>query len=201
MFPRREHPDHFFGDLAFLEEHLEHLVTEDGLQLLEFQWRRNAKHTSISVETAIGQEDVAVRIESEEVAERLHSDDRAGDGFFFGHSLLDEDFQRFPGAAAEGGEKFSIIQKVTAKDFGDAEDEMTMGHLFQDIHAEPLTEFHHALLVTGRAEMPSFTRECQQVFVAAVLAFHAGKTVAQNAAVEVTINHFFDICPPESVFP
>lgn len=53
-------------------------------------------------ETSVRQQNVAVGIEPREVAEGLNGDDRAGGGFFFGYSLLNEDFQRFPGATAEG---------------------------------------------------------------------------------------------------
>ena len=109
MLPRGQHFDHLFRDLAFFQKHPENLVPEDGLQLLEFQWRRDPEYPLVSVETAVGQEDVAVRIESEKVANSLHGNDRAGDGFIFGRGLLDEDFQRFPCAAAETGKQFSII--------------------------------------------------------------------------------------------
>jgi len=176
-------------------------VPEDRFQLFEFQRRRDPEHPFVAIETSVRQKDVAVGIESEKVAEGLHGNHRAGDGLLFRYSLLHKNFQGFPCAAAEGGEKFSIIQKVTAKHFGNTEYEMPVGYLFKDIHTEPLTEFHHALLVTGRAEMTAFTRECQQIFMAAALASDTGKTVAQIAAVEVTVYHLFNIGPPETVIP
>ena len=37
--------------------------------------------------------------------------------------------------------------------------------------------------------------------MAAILAFHAGKTVVQIAAIEVAIDYLLDIGPPESVLP
>jgi hypothetical protein len=114
---------------------------------------------------------------------------------------LHENLQGIPGAAAETGKKLSIIQKVPAQDFGEAEDKMPVGNLLENIHTEPLSEFHHAFLMAGRAEMPSFTRKSQQVFMAAVFAFHAGKAVSQIAAIEITVNHLLDIRPPEAVLP
>jgi len=66
---------------------------------------------------------------------------------------------------------------------------------------KPLTELHHALLVTGRAEMTAFTGERQQIFVAAVFAFNPGKAVFQIAAVEIAADHFLNIMPPEAVIP
>ena len=88
-----------------------------------------------------------MRVQAEEIAEGLDSDDGAGDGIVFRNCILEKSLQGFPGAAAEIGKKLPIIQKVTAEDFGDAEDEMPVRDLFQDIHAEPFSEFHHPLLV------------------------------------------------------
>ena len=41
--------------------------------------------------------------------------------------------------------------------------------------------------------------KCQQVFMAAIFAFHTGKAVVQIAAIEITIDHLLDIGSPESV--
>jgi len=78
---------------------------------------------------------------------------------------------------------------------------MPVRNLFEDIHAEPLPEFHHPFLVAGWAEMTPFARKCQQIFVAAVFAFHTGKTVVQIPAIEIAIDHLLDIWPPEAVLP
>jgi hypothetical protein len=90
---------------------------------------------------------VEVWIKSKEVAEGLDSNDGAGDGLVFRNCILEKNLQGFPGAAAQIGKKLPVIQKVTAEDFGDAEDEMTVRYLLEDIHAEPLPEFHHAFLM------------------------------------------------------
>lgn len=42
MPPFREHGNHFLGDLSLVEEHLEHCMSEDGLQLFPFQGRVNS---------------------------------------------------------------------------------------------------------------------------------------------------------------
>jgi len=100
-----------------------------------------------AIETAVRRQDVAAGVESEGSAERLHGDDCAGDGIVFRDRILEKNLQRFPGGAAQIGQQLPVIQKVTAEDFGDAEYEMTVRDLFQDIHAEPFTEFHHAFLM------------------------------------------------------
>ena len=42
-------------------------MPEDGLRLFQFKRRSDAEHAFVAVETAIRHEDVAVRIEAEEV--------------------------------------------------------------------------------------------------------------------------------------
>ena len=140
-------------------------------------------------------------IEAEEIAKRLHGDDGAGNGIIFRNCILEKNLQEFPGATAQIGKKLPIVEKVTAEDLRDAEYEMAVRDLFEDIHAEPLPEFDHALLVARWAKMPSFTRKCQQIFVAAVFTFHAGKAVVQITAIEIAIDHLLDIGPPEAVLP
>ncbi|MFH1912553.1 MAG: hypothetical protein ABIK91_11140 [Pseudomonadota bacterium] len=49
--------------------------------------------------------------------------------------------------------------------------------------------------------MAALTRKCQQIFVAAIFTFHAGKAVVQITAIEIAIDHLFDIWPPEAVLP
>ena len=111
------------------------------------------EHAAITIKTAVGHQDVAVGIESEKIAEGLDSDDGAGDGIKetpcckVSPRILDKNLQGFPGAAAEGGNKFSIIQKVASKNLRDTEDKMPVRNLLEDIHAEPLPKFHHALLI------------------------------------------------------
>ena len=76
---------------------------------------------------------------------------------------------------------------------------MPVGNLFEDIHTEPFPEFHHPLLMAGGAEMTPLAGECQEVFVAAVFAFHTGKPVVDVAAIQIPINHLLDVRSPESV--
>ena len=73
------------------------------------------------------------------------------------------------------------------------------GTFLEDIHAEPFPEFHHALLMTRRTEVAALAGKCQEIFMAAVFAFHTGKTVVQIPAIEITMDHLLDIGPPETV--
>ena len=82
-----------------------------------------------------------------------------------------------------------------------AENKMTMRHLFEDIHAEPLPEFHDPLLVAGGAKVAALAGEGQQVLVAAILAFDPGKAIAQVAAIQVLADHFPQIGTEESIGP
>ena len=77
-------------------------------------------------------------MKSKKGVKHLHSDDRARDGVILMDRLLEKDLQGFPDAAAEIGKKLPIVEKVTAEDFRDAEYEMSVRNLLEDIHAEPL---------------------------------------------------------------
>jgi len=170
MPPCGEHGDHLLRDLSLGEQHLERFVPVDGLQLFQFKRRSNAEHAPAAVEAAVGDEDVAVRIEAEEVTESLDCIDGAGDGIGFGNHILDKYLQGFPSASAQIGQQLSVIEKVSAQDLRDAKDKMPMGDLLEDIHAEPFAEFHHALLMAGWAEMAALAGEGQKIFMAAVFA-------------------------------
>ena len=49
--------------------------------------------------------------------------------------------------------------------------------------------------------MAALAGEGQEIFIAAIFAFHTGKTVVQIATVQITIDHLLDIWPPETVLP
>lgn len=57
------------------------------------QGRGNAEHAAITITTAVGHQDVAVRIESEDVAEGLNSDDCSGDRIIFRNRILGKDLK------------------------------------------------------------------------------------------------------------
>jgi len=57
--------------------------------------------------------------------------------------------QGIPGTAAQLGEEFSIIKKVTPEDFGQAEGEVAVRDGLEDFLTEPFAKFHHTLLMAG----------------------------------------------------
>lgn len=103
MPPSGEHGDRLLHDLSLGEQHPEHLVPEDGLQLFEFQGRGDAEHASCSIEAAIRQQNVGVGIEAKEVSESLDGDDGAGKGIILWDGFPEKDLEGFPGAPAEIG--------------------------------------------------------------------------------------------------
>ena len=50
-------------------------------------------------------------------------------------------------------QEFSIIEKVMAENFRDAEYEMPRENLLENIHTEPFPEFHYPLLMEGWAKL------------------------------------------------
>jgi len=65
-------------------------------------------------------------VEAEAVSESLDCYNGAGEGIIFGNYILDEYLQGFPGAAVQAEQKLPVIEKITAKDLLDIEDEMPM---------------------------------------------------------------------------
>jgi hypothetical protein len=91
---------------------------------------------------------VAVGIESQGIAKGLNGNDGAGERVFSRDDCLKKHFERIPGTAAEFGEEFSIIEKVSPEDLRDTEDEVAVGHGLEDLLTEPFPEFYNTLLVT-----------------------------------------------------
>ena len=80
-------------------------------------------------------------------------------------------------------------EEVTAQDFRDAEDNVTMGNLFQNLSAHPFAKLHHSLLVAGGTEVSALAGEGQKIFMAALCTSDPGKAVAQNATVQIAVDH------------
>jgi hypothetical protein len=76
---------------------------------------------------------------------------------------------------------------------------MAVGYGLEDFLTQPFAKFHHALLMTGGAEVPALTRKSQQIFVTAGFTFHPREAVMEDAAVQKTINHLFHIGPEKPV--
>ena len=90
MPPPGEHLYKFFRDPSLIQQHPEHLVPEDGFQFLQFEGRGDAKHPLVAIEAAVGDEDVAVGIEAEKIAEGLDGNDGTGDGIVFRNCILEK---------------------------------------------------------------------------------------------------------------
>jgi len=96
---------------------------------------------------------------AQKITERMYGNDRPRNCALLRDHFLEKFLQGFPGAPAEFRKQLSVVEKITAKDFGYAEDKMTMWNFFEDFFTKPFTKFHNTLLVTGWTEMPSFARK------------------------------------------
>jgi len=100
-----------------------------------------------------------VRMPSQEIAERMYGDYRPRNSALFQYGFLEEFFQGLPGATGKFRKLLSVVEKITAQDFGYTEDKMTMWNLLEDFFTKPFTKFHDTLLMTGWTEMSSFARK------------------------------------------
>ncbi|MFH1284513.1 MAG: hypothetical protein ABIH78_02905 [Candidatus Peregrinibacteria bacterium] len=53
--------------------------------------------------------------------------------------------------------------------------------------------------MAGGQKMTALAGKCQELFVAAVFAFHTGKPVVDVATIQIPINHLLDVRSSESV--
>jgi hypothetical protein len=100
MTPVGEHGNQVSGNSPFGQKHLENLVPEDRLQLFQVQGRSNPKHAS-PVKASVRYQDMAVGIESQEVAKGPDGDDGAGDGIPLRHRLPKKELQSLPRATQQ----------------------------------------------------------------------------------------------------
>jgi hypothetical protein len=96
MTPLHEHINQVLSDLAIGKEHLEDLVPEDLLQILQFEQRRYSEH-AVSSKTAVGAEQM--RMPSKEIAKRMYCHNGPWNGPLFRYCFPEKFFQGFPPAA------------------------------------------------------------------------------------------------------
>jgi hypothetical protein len=90
------------------------------------------------------------------------------------------------------------VQKAAPQNLGNAEDDVPLWQGLDDMGAQPLAEFHHALLVARGAKMPPFARKSQQALMTAIPAANPRKAVVQVATVQLTVDHLPDIGPEKN---
>jgi len=100
---------------------------------------------------------MAVRVESQEIPKGLDGNDGAWGCIFLWDNGPEKHFQRFPCTSAQFGEESSIIEEVSPEDLGYAENEMTVRYGLEHFFTKPFPEFHHSLLMAGRAEVAALT--------------------------------------------
>ena len=79
-------------------------------------------------------------------------------------------------------------EEVTPDELWDAEGDVGVGDRLQDFFTEPFPEFHHPLLVTGRAKMAALTGKGQKILMTAVPTLNASETVVEDAAIKITVD-------------
>jgi len=78
----------------------------------------------------------------------------------------------------------SIFPEVDAQHLRDGEDVLAMGDRGEDVIGYPSPELENALLMTGGAEVPPLTRECQQILLPTRIAPDPSKPLREVTARE-----------------
>ena len=132
---------------------------------------------------------MAMGVEPQKIPKRLDRNDRSRRPIPLWNRLLEKYPQGLPSATTQFRKQRTVVEEVTAQDFRDAEDNVTMGNLFQNLSAHPFAKLNHSLLVAGGTEVSALAREGQKIFMAALCTSDSGKAVAQNATVQIAVDH------------
>ena len=111
------------------------------------------------VKTTVGDQHMQVEVVAEQITEGLNGDDSSGHRGLMLRKETEIGFQSLPAAAAQIGEPAKVIQKAAPQDLGNTEDDVPVCHGLDDVTAQLLAEFHHALLVAGGTKMPPFAQK------------------------------------------
>jgi len=135
------------------------------------------------------------------VPESLNSNNCTRNSFLIPHAGCVKGFQALPSTTTQVGKQAAVVKKIPPQNFGDAQYRMSVRNRFDDLMTQPFTEFHHPFLMTGWTEMATFARMGQQILMTAIIASDTRKTVMQNSAVQISINHLPNIRTVESILP
>jgi hypothetical protein len=108
--PSHEVVDELRADFFAAEEKPKHLVAKELLDGFRLRPGRDPEQVP-AVESTVGEQYVAVRVELEQAPEGLNGDDRTGLGVCLGQDLLKVLLEGLPGAAAQRAKKLSVIEK------------------------------------------------------------------------------------------
>ena len=143
---------------------------------------------ALVIEESMGGEDVEVWVEDEGVAESVHG---GGSGEATVREI--EEGTKGVAQAAGGGveevsEQVAALAEDRAEDFGDGEDELTVGNGQADVAGDPAGGLEGPALVAGGAEVAGLAGEGEQVLVAAAGADEAGEAGGEVATTAESTN-------------
>lgn len=103
--------DNHITDLAFGFEHLEHFAAKQLLHVCCPGYGCDAEGACVR-KTAAGGDYMQVRVELLKIAEGVHGYGSAGHGRVTGTALTEVGLERFPVAAAQFGQQFTVEQNI-----------------------------------------------------------------------------------------
>lgn len=90
---------------------------------------------AVACKTAIGCDNMEVRIEILKIAEGLDSDHRIEISAVIDQGMFQIDAQNFPGTAGKFGKQFSIVHEIDSKSLGNAEHPLPVGDSAENLCA------------------------------------------------------------------
>ena len=172
---------HFRGNALGLEQKRKDLLLPNHLKSL----RRNLIHRNELAalhKNPAGDYRMDMWVKVDEITEGLNSGDHSRKAFFVIDLLKKNISHRLPCGMNETAQKSSIVSEVYTKPFRNGEHKLAVGHLGKNILAQVVRQKQGAFLMAGGAATPLPTGECNEHFVAALLALNPGKPLLEIAA-------------------
>ena len=140
-----------------------------------------------------------MRVEMNEVAERLNTGNRAGENVIASEHAPKYLHDRLPRRAGEPAQEAPIEPEKDAQPLRDRPDDLPMGNPLADTLRNPLRQQKRPLLMATGTKAPLLTREWHEHLMRTTGAPDSGEPEVEVAAAEELAGHLADDGPPGSV--
>ena len=173
--------DQLLVDLACSKEQVKNFPLPDAQQPARVHWRKTDEG-AIGAISPIGRDHMNMRVEMNEVAERLNTGNRAGENVIASEHASKYLHDRLPCRAGEPAQEAPIEPEKDTQSLRDRPDDLPMGNPLADTLRNPLRQQKRPLLMTTGTKTPLLTREGREHLVRTTGALNSGESEVKVAA-------------------
>jgi hypothetical protein len=181
--PGQKVADGLLADETLVHERPQDLGAEEAFEVAGVETRQMVE-ASIGAEAAIGDENMDVRVEVEQLARGLEEAHGTGRHLSAIEGHIEVQPQGSPGTGSEFTEELSVVAEEDPQPLGDGEHHLAVVDVLEQLFLRPGRPQQVSLLMTAWAQGPQLAGEGHQKLVPAVGAADSRHTVVEDAAVE-----------------